>query len=90
MLRGKPLRYGCSACVCLELSLTQVLPVKGRLAQELREASHVPKAQVGSLTCQRMDAMGCIPAKTNIFPSLSKYIQLTVGYFLIKASFSYV
>lgn len=43
-LRGKPLRYSCRACVCLEFSLTQVLPVKGRLAEELCEASHIPKA----------------------------------------------
>lgn len=32
-LRGKPLCYGCHACFCLEFSLTQVLPVKSRLAQ---------------------------------------------------------
>ena len=84
-LVGKPLCYSCSASVCLESSLTQVLPVKGRLAQELREASHIPKAQVGSLTRQRMDTMGCIPAKTNMSHSLSKYIQLTVCYFMHSA-----
>lgn len=77
---GKELQWEttvlCSACVCLEFLLTQVLPVKGRLAQELREARHIPKAEVDSLTCQRMHAMGCIPAYTNKSPFLSKYIQL--------------
>lgn len=59
----------------MEFSLTQVLPVKGRLAQELREASHIPEAQVGSLTRQRMDAMGCIPANTNMPPPVFKQAQ---------------
>ena len=74
-LRGKPLRYSCRACVCLEFPLTQVLPVKGRLAQEPREASHIPKAQVDSLTRQGMDTMGCIPAKTNISSTIQTHSE---------------
>lgn len=60
---GETAGLGCSAPVCLEFSLTQVFPVKGGPAQETSEASHIPKAQVHSLTRQRMDTMGCIPAK---------------------------
>lgn len=59
-LTGKPLCFG-----CLYFALTQVLPVEGRLAQELRETSDIPKAQVGSLTRQRVHTMGCIPAEMN-------------------------
>lgn len=77
---GKVLKWETTVLCSAEFLLTQVLPVKGRLAQELCEARHVPKAEVDSLTRQRMHAMGRIPAQTNKPTFLSKYHQLTEYY----------
>lgn len=77
---GKELKWETTVLCSAEFLLTQVLPVKGRLAQEVCEARHVPKAEVDSLTCQRMHAMGRIPAQTNKPTFLSKYRQLTEYY----------
>ena len=69
--------YGCITCICSEFSLTQVPPVKGRLAQELCEAGHVSKAQVGPLSRQRMHTMGGIPAQTIASPFFKNTFNMT-------------
>lgn len=43
--------------------LTQVLPVEGRLTQQLCKTGHIPEAQVDSLTRQRVHTMRSVPAK---------------------------
>lgn len=60
----------------IHFSLTQVSPIEGRLAQEPREAGHIPKAQVDPLTSQRMHTMGCIAAHRATKARLLKCTQL--------------
>lgn len=70
----------------LLLSLTQVFPIKGRLAQEPCEAGHIPKAQVDPLTGQRMNTMGCITAQKVKSQSLLKVFNRQPAYHPIRVT----
>lgn len=66
------LRYGFKLA---SRRLTQVLPAEGGLTQVLCETGHVPKAQVDSLTRQRMHTMSSVTAESTQITSVQEVKQ---------------